>query len=100
MDGLELARCVRSDPALSHIFMVALTGYGQSTDRITALNAGFDEHIVKPVRVDELLRLLTVEDRAGARDGVSGRDLDGAAPVARFGISPGRTTAEPRERGS
>ena len=38
--------------------LIALTGYGQAADRATAREAGFDEHLVKPVDVDELLRLL------------------------------------------
>jgi two-component system CheB/CheR fusion protein len=58
IDGLELVRRVRSDPSLSGVYLVALTGYGQATDRLTAMNAGFDEHVVKPVRSEELIRLL------------------------------------------
>jgi len=59
IDGLELARRVRADHALDEVYLVALTGYGQATDRVTATNAGFDEHVVKPVRSDDLIRLLT-----------------------------------------
>lgn len=68
MDGLELARRVRSEPALSGVSLVALTGYGQATDRLTAVNAGFDEHVVKPVRSEHLIRLLAWEERAEQRD--------------------------------
>ena len=56
--GLELARRVRASPRLRHIYLVALTGYGQDTDRKMALEAGFDEHMVKPVDVATLKRLL------------------------------------------
>ena len=72
IDGLELARRVRADHALDDVYLVALTGYGQATDRLTATNAGFDEHVVKPVRSDELIRLLTqveAHDVAGASGG-------------------------------
>jgi two-component system CheB/CheR fusion protein len=74
IDGLELARRVRGDALLSDTYLVALTGYGQATDRLTALNAGFDEHVVKPVRADELVRLLAVDGEGGARhvDGAPG----------------------------
>ncbi|MEA2748059.1 MAG: two-component system, chemotaxis family, CheB/CheR fusion protein, partial [Myxococcales bacterium] len=74
IDGLELARRVRGDAVLSDTYLVALTGYGQATDRVTALNAGFDEHVVKPVRSDELVRLLAVDGQGGARhvDGATG----------------------------
>ena len=38
--------------------LVALTGYGQESDRRRALGAGFDEHLVKPVDVDRLAQVL------------------------------------------
>ena len=81
IDGLELARRVRSDSTLSHTYLVALTGYGQATDRVTALNAGFDEHVVKPVRADELVRLLAMDDGEGRQlDGATGISLQRDAP--------------------
>jgi two-component system CheB/CheR fusion protein len=58
IDGLELVRRVRSEATLASVYLIALTGYGQATDRVTALNAGFDEHVVKPVRSDDLIRIL------------------------------------------
>ena len=61
IDGFELARRVRADASLEQMFLVALTGYGQATDRVAAMNAGFDEHVVKPVRTDVLLRLLATD---------------------------------------
>jgi CheY-like chemotaxis protein len=38
--------------------MIALTGYGQAEDRVRALAAGFDHHLVKPVDIEALLRLI------------------------------------------
>ena len=38
--------------------LIALTGYGQASDRERALEAGFDAHLVKPVKFDELAREL------------------------------------------
>jgi CheY-like chemotaxis protein len=35
--------------------LVAVTGYGQESDRARALAAGFDAHLVKPVEIDTLL---------------------------------------------
>jgi two-component system CheB/CheR fusion protein len=58
MDGFELARRIRRNPRLTGTRLVALTGYGQPADRATAHEAGFDEHVVKPVHPDELVRML------------------------------------------
>lgn len=54
MTGYELARQIRQRPDCSGIFLVALTGFGQSADRDKALEAGFDEHLVKPVDITQL----------------------------------------------
>jgi CheY-like chemotaxis protein len=58
MDGYELATQLRQMPALGAARFVALTGYGQSGDRERSIAAGFDHHFVKPVQVDELVRLV------------------------------------------
>jgi signal transduction histidine kinase/CheY-like chemotaxis protein len=49
MDGYAVARAVRSDPALRRVQLIALSGYGQEEDRRRTSEAGFDEHLVKPV---------------------------------------------------
>jgi CheY-like chemotaxis protein len=49
VDGYELARRLRSQPGLATIALIALTGYGQPSDRERAKQAGFDQHLVKPV---------------------------------------------------
>ncbi len=58
MDGNELARRLRADPATRAIVLVAVTGYGQEQDRRAALEAGFDHHLVKPVDLDQLEKVL------------------------------------------
>jgi signal transduction histidine kinase len=58
MDGYEVARRLRRNPALSGVTLVALTGYGQENDRRKTHDAGFDHHLVKPVDTDDLARLL------------------------------------------
>ncbi len=58
IDGFEVARRIRRDPAHANATLVAVTGYGQPTDRSAAMEAGFNTHIVKPVKLDELLRLI------------------------------------------
>jgi signal transduction histidine kinase len=51
MDGYELAERLRAEPLLSGIRLIALTGYGQESDRQRGRQAGFDEHLVKPVDI-------------------------------------------------
>jgi PAS domain S-box-containing protein len=58
MDGNELARRLRADPRTRATVLVAVTGYGQEQDRRTALEAGFDHHLVKPVDMDKLAAVL------------------------------------------
>jgi two-component system CheB/CheR fusion protein len=52
MDGYEVAARMRADAATRDSLLVALTGYGQDSDRQRALQAGFDEHLVKPASVE------------------------------------------------
>ncbi len=54
IDGYEVARRVRRDAACREIRLIALTGYGQKSDIAAALDAGFDEHLVKPVDPEAL----------------------------------------------
>jgi signal transduction histidine kinase len=49
MDGYELAGHFRRHPAVGGLKLIALTGYGQPTDRARTRAAGFDVHLVKPV---------------------------------------------------
>ena len=58
IDGYEVARRLRHDPATRGARLVALTGYGMAEDRRRALAAGFDEHLAKPVELDALEALL------------------------------------------
>src|SRR5262249_675588 len=58
MDGYEVARRLRAEPSLDGIYLVALTGYGSASDRHKSAEAGFDEHLVKPVEFDALRRVL------------------------------------------
>jgi len=58
MDGYELARRLRANPALASVRLIAITGYGQESDRQRALEAGFDDHLVKPIDLDRLQAML------------------------------------------
>jgi CheY-like chemotaxis protein len=59
MDGYELARRLRALPETSRSLLVAVTGYGQPQDMEHAREAGFDRHLVKPVKHGEILSLLS-----------------------------------------
>ena len=59
LNGYEVARRIRLEPTLEHIVLIALTGYGQEADRQTALQAGFDHHLVKPARLEQLQKILS-----------------------------------------
>jgi signal transduction histidine kinase/ActR/RegA family two-component response regulator len=54
MDGYELARLLRQQPGQEHCKLIALTGYGLPQDKQRAREAGFDAHLVKPVRIEAL----------------------------------------------
>ena len=59
MDGNELARRIRTQPETSDSVLIAVTGYGREHDRQTALAAGFNHHLVKPVDPARLVALLS-----------------------------------------
>jgi two-component system CheB/CheR fusion protein len=58
LDGYEVARALRSDPALKSARLIALTGYGQRDDQRRANEAGFDAHLTKPADLTQLEALL------------------------------------------
>jgi CheY-like chemotaxis protein/anti-sigma regulatory factor (Ser/Thr protein kinase) len=58
MTGYELVRRLRRDPRHGDAVFVALTGYGQQRDRELSREAGFDHHLVKPVEIGRLARIL------------------------------------------
>lgn len=60
MDGVRVLEAIRSDPQLSSLPVIALTGHAMSGDREHLLEAGFDEYVPKPI-VDERLLFATIE---------------------------------------
>ncbi len=70
MDGHELVRRVRAMPTARDMVAVALTGFGRQVDHRTALQAGFDAHLSKPVSMTALMQTLTrlyrAKDQAAA----------------------------------
>lgn len=87
MNGYELAGLIRQDPSLRKTILIAVTGYGRATDHEASRAAGFDDHLVKPVDTDQLLRAVTrLRARSRAIDNTS---RDGHLP------SPVRPSAAP-----
>jgi PAS domain S-box-containing protein len=70
MDGIEATRRIRAQAPASRPVIVAVTGWGQETDRQRTRTAGFDEHLVKPVSAESLDRVLA--DFEGHRGAVAG----------------------------
>ena len=58
MDGCQLAQRLRERPDASRLTLIALTGWGQERDRQRLATAGFQHHLLKPVKIEELIRLL------------------------------------------
>jgi CheY-like chemotaxis protein len=58
LNGFELARRIRQLPQGRHLHLVALTGWGQDGDRQRSREAGFDQHLVKPVNLETLESIL------------------------------------------
>ena len=55
MDGYAVAQRLKADAATKHIFVIALTGYGQSGDVERSRRAGIDHHLLKPARLEDIL---------------------------------------------
>ena len=67
LDGYEVAKRLRQDPDLSHVLLIAISGYCQEEDRQRSREAGFDHHLAKPTDHRELLALLS-ETRGAATE--------------------------------
>jgi two-component system cell cycle response regulator len=97
MDGFEVCRRLKDDPATRHIPVVLVTALDGRGDRITGLEAGADEFLTKPIddillfaRVKSLTRLKLVIDELRQRE-ASGRRIGVIAGAAsRLGGSGGR----------
>jgi PAS domain S-box-containing protein len=71
LNGYELCRLIREQPWGERMLMIACTGWGQNDDRERARAAGFDVHLVKPIKPDELVHVIS---------GVAVVSMTGAAP--------------------
>ena len=66
IDGFEVARRVRTTSNNPHVILLALTGYDQLATRARAIRAGFDAHLIKPVRLSQILAITARHERQPA----------------------------------
>ncbi|MEM5386859.1 response regulator [Paraburkholderia phymatum] len=66
IDGYHVARALRAEPASANALLIALTGYGQDSDRQRTHDAGFDHHLVKPASLDDIERVIAADGALGA----------------------------------
>ena len=69
LDGFEVAKRIRAAP-LASIRLIALSGHGLPQDRSRASEAGFDEHLVKPITPDRLMEALAPATPESRREAV------------------------------
>jgi PAS domain S-box-containing protein len=95
MDGLDATREIRQIHGFEHIPIIALTANGTVADRATCLAAGMDDHVSKPIDVEQLVGVILRHTRPGfspSRAPGSGASRPAplapmAPPAAEFGPS-------------
>jgi CheY-like chemotaxis protein len=83
LDGYAVARQLRAMAETRSSCLIALTGYGQPTDRERASEAGFDHHLTKPADPDALLRVIQ-ESLQSARPASTGEAASAAIARGHF----------------
>lgn len=68
MNGPSLCAAVKKDILLSHLPIIMLTGKSDVTDKISGINAGADDYVVKPFEPQELLARIKMIVRRSERD--------------------------------
>ena len=58
LNGYEVAKRIRQQPGGKEVVLIALTGYGQDTDRQLSAQSGFNHHLVKPARLEQVKEIL------------------------------------------
>ncbi|WP_256734823.1 response regulator [Variovorax sp. dw_954] len=90
LEGYEVARRIRLRPEGKNTLLIALTGYGQLSDRQAAVDAGFNKHFVKPADTTLMLaRIDAWRARAGALGcGVGSWVRSALSPPKTHGLTP------------
>jgi CheY-like chemotaxis protein len=64
MDGYQVAEEIRKEHGEKGPLLIAITGYGQETDKEKAQSYGFNHHLTKPVRIADIEKILTLDEAA------------------------------------
>jgi CheY-like chemotaxis protein len=76
MNGYDVAKRIRQEPDLQDIVLIAVTGYGQASDRQHSQAAGFDHHLVKPADITQVEQILaTVSEDKTRPGGIDGNQF-------------------------
>lgn len=67
LSGYDVARELRRRQGERALFLAAMTGWGQPDDRVRALAAGFDHHVLKPANAEKLREIVARADEAAGR---------------------------------
>jgi CheY-like chemotaxis protein len=67
ISGYDVARTLRAQHRDRPLYLAAVTGWGQPEDRVRALAAGFDVHVLKPTDGPKIQSILSLAVRAGVR---------------------------------
>ena len=67
IDGLELTRRLKADPATADIKIIAVTAYAMKGDQEMCMEAGMDAYISKPIRASELLDMVERVSKASQK---------------------------------
>jgi CheY-like chemotaxis protein len=59
VNGLEVAKRIRANNPDRDLRLIAVTGYGTASDRESSRLAGFDDHLLKPVKIEQLLAAIS-----------------------------------------
>ena len=67
LNGYEACRRIREQPGGEKLIIIAQTGWGQEDDRQRTQDAGFDQHLVKPIDTAALMKLLAELSNVGSK---------------------------------
>ncbi|MBN2004208.1 MAG: response regulator [Anaerolineae bacterium] len=93
MSGYEVVKRLRANPKTANLAICVLTARGQKIDREAALAAGADDHIAKPVKMEDLLARVEALLLRGHGGGAAQKPVPAATPSET--VTPVATPAEP-----